>query len=235
MSERTYSRRALVGGSVITAALIAETSSRAALADTGLRVWRPAQETPDAWLDQPGTRHRLVIDSASAAAAEASVSMADTFYVTNASGYGLEPQALGVVIVLRHLATPFAYDDEIWVRFGASFAQRLGLVGDEAIRATHGNPLLGASASKDDSQQRKNDGSHAPTLTSLAAKGTRFAVCGAATAYLARVLATSDTPSARVERDLRDHLIPGGVLMASGIVAVNRAQEHGYAFLPAMP
>ena len=225
MSEPTYNRRTLVSGGVMAAGLLAATHSPPAVAHTATADWQPRREPQDAWLDKPGTRHRLVVDAATAAAAAEAAAFADTFYASNASGYGLGPDTLGVVIVLRHLATPFAYNDDVWMRFGASFAQRLKLSGDEAIRAIRGNPLLGASASKDGAD---------PTLTSLATRGARFAVCGAATAYFARVLAKAGTTPARVERELQENLVPGGVLMASGIVAVNRAQEHGYAFISAM-
>lgn len=235
MSEPTYSRRSIVSGGVIAAGLTAATQSTMAFAADATRGWQPVSEPQDAWLDKPGTRHRLVIDSANAAAASEAVSMAETFYASNASGYRLAPESLGVVIILRHLATPFAYNDDIWTRFGAYFAQKLGLTGDDAIRAVHGNPLLGATTSTGGSSQPKGHHADVPTLASLASKGARYAVCGAATAYFARMLATTGTTPARVERDLHDNLIPAGVLMASGIVAVNRAQEHGYAFLSAMP
>ncbi len=235
MNDSTYSRRKIVSGSVLAAGLIAATQTPSAVALTEHGEWRPAQEPQDAWLDKPGTRHRLVIDSATAAAARGAVSIADTFYATNASGYGLGSDTLGVVIVLRHLATPFAYSDAIWSKYGAVFAEKLGLSGQTAIRAVHGNPLLGAAAPDKLAHRHQDDENQAPTLASLASKGARFAVCGAATTYLAGMLAKSGGEPAAVERELVAHLIPGAVLMASGIVAVNRAQEHGYTFVTAMP
>lgn len=235
MSEPTYNRRTIVGGSVLAAGLMAAAQSPSALARTESAIWRPAREPQDAWLDKPGTRHRLVVDSATAAAAAEAVAVADTFYASNASGYGLGPETLGVVIVLRHLATPFGYNDAVWSRYGAAFAEKLRLSGENAIRAVRGNPLLGTAAPTQGSDHGNLGGNREPTLAGLQAKGARFAVCGAATAYLARMLAKTGGESASVERELKDNLIPGGVLMASGIVAVNRAQEQGYAIVATTP
>ena len=231
MSEPTYNRRTIVGGSVLAAGLMAATQSPSALARTENAIWHPTREPQDAWLDKPGTRHRLVVDSATAAAAAEAVAMADTFYASNASGYGLGPETLGVVIVLRHLATPFGYNDAVWSKYGVTFAEKLRLSGENAIRGVHGNPLLDAATSTRGSDQGSRGENREPTLASLDAKGARFAVCGAATAYLAKMLAKVGGDSAGVERELKDNLIPGAVLMASGIVAVNRAQERGYALV----
>ena len=235
MSEPTYNRRTIVGGSVLAAGLMAATQAPSALAGTGSAFWRPALEPQDAWLDKSGTRHRLVVDSASAAAAAEAVAVADGFYASNASGYGLGPETLGVVIVLRHLATPFGYNDAVWSRYGSAFAEKLRLSGENAIRAVHGNPLLGAAAPTRGSDPGSHGANREPTLAGLQAKGARFAVCGAATAYLAKILAGTGGEPANVERELKDNLIPGGVLMASGIVAVNRAQEQGYAIVATTP
>jgi intracellular sulfur oxidation DsrE/DsrF family protein len=187
-------------------------------------------EPQDAWLDKPGTRHRLVADTSTAAAAEAALSYVDGFYAANKSGYGLASETLGVVIVLRHFSTPFGYNDKIWSKYGAVIAEKLKLSGQRAIRAAHANPLLSA-ATPEIATDKGNGGEDDPTLASLAAKGAHFAVCGAATTQIAKLLAKVDNAAA-IEEELKANLIPGGVLMASGIVAVNRAQEHGYALVP---
>jgi intracellular sulfur oxidation DsrE/DsrF family protein len=33
-----------------------------------------------------------------------------------------------------------------------------------------------------------------------------------------------------VDAELRSNLVPGALIVPAGIVAVNRAQEHGYSF-----
>src|SRR3546814_21146257 len=67
---------------------------------------------------------------------------------------------------------------------------------------------------------------------SLAAKGARFAVCGMATQGMAAQIAkTSGKPAKTIEDELKANMIPGAVIVPDGIVAVDRAQGHGYAFV----
>lgn len=215
---------------MLAAGMVTAPWSAAALGPPGSAPWRAAMEPQDAWLDKPGTRHRLVVDTATAEAAERAVSYVEGFYSANTSGYGLAPESLGVVIVLRHLSTPFGYNDRIWSKYGPAFADKLKLSGQNAIRAAHANPLLSAPAAENATPGGGGEGD-TPTLASLAAKGVHFAVCEAATAQIAKLLLKGGDTAAAIEAELRANLVPGGVLAASGIVAVNRAQEHGYAFV----
>lgn len=223
MSNKSYGRRAILGGGLMAAGIAGIAAPEAVLARAAAPAapaWRPQSEPQDAWLDRPATRHRLVVDTSSAASAGMGLLYADTFYASNLSGYGLRPETLAVVLVLRHLSTPFGYDDAVWSKYGAAFAEKLELKGEQAARAPHGNPLLAGAAEAD------------PTLGSLFEKGARFAVCGVATHFMAMMLAKKTGGSApAVEAELKAHLVPGAVLMASGVVAVNRAQEHGYTFV----
>ena len=197
--------------------------------------WRPVLEPQDAWMDKPGTRHRMIFDTVSIAGIDAAVFYADNFYTANKSGYGLEPAALGVMIVMRHLSTPFGYTDAIWVKYGAMFADKLKLEGEQAVRAPRGNPLWSVAVgppARSGATPPGKPGDEPVTLATLAVKGTRFAVCGTATRGMAGQLAKAGGGSAKtIEDELRAGLIPGGVIVPAGIVAVNRAQEHGYAFV----
>src|SRR3546814_19208642 len=98
---------------------------------------------------------------------------------------------------------------------------------------THSFPTRGSSDLSDMGAPKGKDGDDAPvTLASLAAKGARFAVCGMATQGMAAQIAkTSGKPAKTIEDELKANLIPGAVIVPAGIVAVDRAQEHGYAFV----
>jgi hypothetical protein len=221
--ESSADRRAIITAGALLAGAGAA-PARAAMGDAppaGPR-WQPAIEPQDAWFDRPGTRHRMVIDTTGAEAAKSAMFFADNFYASNKSGYGLEPAALGVAIVLRHMSTPFGFDDAMWAKYGAQWAKTLSLTGTDAIRATKGNPLLSAEDASD---------KDAVTLATLAGRGAIFPVCGMATHGGAMMLAKQTGGKAEaIEAELRAHLIPGGHMAASGIVALNRAQEHGYTF-----
>jgi intracellular sulfur oxidation DsrE/DsrF family protein len=230
MRDRFGERRALIGGLGLTAAAGALALPASAAPAVGGSDWSPSFEKEDAWLDKPGTRHRLMLDATTAPAAESAMFYADTFYAANKSGYALGPESLGVVLVMRHFATPFGYNDKVWSKYGPMFADKLKLQGDQAIRAARSNPLLTAKPAP--TAKTKSGDDDAVTLATLAAKGARFGICGVATKGIAEQLAKANgaTP-ASVEAELRANLVPGAVLVAAGIVAVNRAQEHGYAFV----
>src|SRR3546814_15450493 len=102
-------------------------------------------------MDKPGTRHRLMFDTTAPAAVASAIFYANTYYAANKSGYGLDQQQLGLMIVLRHIATPFGYNDAIWAAHGALFAGELKLDSAQAVRANTGNPPL--SATKESGRQ----------------------------------------------------------------------------------
>jgi hypothetical protein len=228
VNKMSYNRRAIIGGSMLAAGVATLPRPAAALDPAPGAAWRPAMEPADAWLDKPGTRHRLVLDTATAEAADKAVSYLEGFYSANKSGYDLGPESLGAVIVLRHFSTPFGYNDRIWSKYGPALADKLKLSGQNAIRAAHLNPLWSAPPA-DGATAAAGDGD-TPTLATLAAKGARFAVCAVATAEFAKLLVKGGD-AATLEAELKANLVSGSVLVASGIVAVNRAQEHGYAFV----
>jgi intracellular sulfur oxidation DsrE/DsrF family protein len=69
----------------------------------------------------------------------------------------------------------------------------------------------------------------ANSIGALAGKGVRFAVCELATQGIAGQLAGKTGDAAAIEADLKANLVPGALIVPSGITIVNRAQEHGYA------
>ncbi len=197
-------------------------------AGAGAGPWGPSHEALDDWMNKPGTRHRMVFDSTSADGGAGAMDFANNFYFTNMSGYNLQPAQLGVIIVLRHMATPYGYNDAVWQKYGAKFAAQFGWKGDQAKRAAKVNPRLVADPA--DKPPPGAEWVADGTVTKLGEKGTRFAVCGLATQFIAIDLAKKTGAKAdAVEAELKASLVPGAVLVPAGIVAVNRAQEHGYA------
>lgn len=222
MTASFTDRRALLGAGALIAGAGALASTSAEAKGAKDKGYQPTPEAQDAWMDKPGTRHRMVFDTTSAESAEEAMAYSNNFYIANLSGYGIAADAIGMIIVLRHFSTPFAYGDAIWQKYGATFAHLLGFEGEVAEKATKANPKLSDGGTLP-------NGEAEPTLTSLAAKGARYAVCGMATKFISGVLAKgASKTAAEVEAELVASLIPGAVMVPAGIVAVNRAQEHGY-------
>lgn len=224
-SQDSIGRRAFftgAGAGVATTALAAAVGqARAADADATPPRWQPTFETQDAWMELPG-RHRFVFDCTSATGAGDGVDFADTYYRANQSGYQLASTDLAVILILRHFATVFAYDDRIWAKYGTQFGAMLKFQDPKTKAAPLRNVYL-----HDDQGGPKKD---TATLATLAHQGAHFAVCGYATKYVAEHLAGNDkTKSADIHVELVAAIIPNGHLVAAGIVALNRTQEHGYA------
>ena len=69
------------------------------------------------------------------------------------------------------------------------------------------------------------------TLDALIGRGVHFAVCQMATRRIAGVIATASGANADdIYKELVSNLIRNSHMAPAGIVAVNRAQERGYAF-----
>ena len=194
----------------------------------GARDWRPTFEAADAWMDKPGSRHRIAFDCTNAAAAKAGLGFALNYIHTTGTGYGLKPEQLGVIVILRHMATPFAFNDRMWAKYGRKFANSLKLEGSEAIRGSRENPLL-TKAPDAPLPPKGLEWIAGNDMTALGRMGVQYAVCGLATEGLSIDLAGEGKDWKPVFQELASNLVPGAHLMPSGIVAVGHAQEHGYA------
>ena len=165
-------------------------------------------------MDALPTAHRMVFDAVSASGAEDIRHYASNVFLANRTGYDVENRDVGVLIVLRHNATPFGYNDAMWAKYGSAFA---------------GEMKIDPGAQKSPTANPANAG--AETLDALGRQGAHFAVCAMATRRFAGIAARNSggTADAIVE-ELGKNLIPNAHLTPAGIVAVGRAQERGYAF-----
>ncbi len=189
--------------------------------------WTPAMQEGGSWMDKPGTLHRIAFDCTTAEAAQAGLGFANNYIYTSGTGYGLKPGQLGVILIFRHMATPFAYTDGMWAKHGRKFAAMLKLQGDEAIRAAGSNPLYTIASDAPPpppGMSFVND----MYIDKMTAMGVQFAVCGLATQAIAMQLAGKDGDRDAIYKELAANLIPNAHLMPSGIVAVGHVQEHGY-------
>jgi hypothetical protein len=184
----------------------------------------PERHAEDDWYDEIPGKHRFVLDSTTAGAAGAAVLYASNFYTANKNAYGLEPSDLAVVIVMRHFATPFAYTDAIWAKYGTVF----GAIASFNDPKTKMPPDFNIYTSADYGMELPNLGN---TLGGLIEKGAQFAVCDMATHFVANFVAQQTKGDAdMIYQELAAGLIPNARLVSAGIVAVNRAQERGYTF-----
>ncbi len=224
--DRPIGRRTLIAaigtGAIAAGAFSGAPSAAAQSASAGDARWRPALEEQDDWMELPG-RHRLVFDATSADGTGNTLFFARNYIAANGTGYDLQPSQLATIVILRHFATVFGYEDAMWAKYGATFSKMASFTDPKSGQTPTAN-LYDAHGYQG---KLPNAG---VTLSQLADDGVQFAICGAATGKIAEVVAQAiGADAAKVRDELGAHLIRNGRQVPAGIVAVNRAQERGYA------
>ena len=103
--ETTRTRRSMLVG-LGAAAAVSAIAVKSAGAQTAA-AFQPTRHPEDSWLDAPGAKHRIVIDAPTAHGAGEAILFANNLYEANKNAYKGTEKDLGIVIVLRHLGTPF--------------------------------------------------------------------------------------------------------------------------------
>ena len=224
MTHDLSTRRAMLSGLGAAAAAFAVEASTAA-AQTPAGRFQPARHAQDAWLDAIAGKHRTFIDAATPRGAGEAVLYANNLYESNKAGYSLPETDIVVVACFRHFATPFAYTDAIWAKYGKQFSMMLEFTDPKTKQAPATNLLNAAGYG----MQLTNLGN---TIDSVTRRGTRFAVCDMATHFFAGEVAMMTKRNAdAIYKELVANRIPNSYMVAAGVLAVNRAQEYGFTLL----
>jgi hypothetical protein len=226
MTKQMKARRSVMSGLGV-AAVGAALGSRPLAAQTTAAGGRfqPARHQQDAWLDSVAGKHRTFIDASTPKGAGEALLYANNLYEANKSGYTLPESDIVVVACMRHFATPFAYNDAIWKKYGKNFSMMIEFTDPKTKQAPSTNVLNSAAYG----MTLSNFGN---TVDSVVKRGTRFAVCDMATHFFATQLAMETKGNAdAVYKELVANLIPNSHMVAAGVIAVNRAQEYGYTLL----
>lgn len=172
--------------------------------------WEPMRHDKDDWMDQIPGKHRLVFDTITEDRLTDTLLFANNFMIVNRSDYGLENKDLAVIVVVRHFATSFGYNHDMWAKYGSS--------------------MLGRSDAGDSPKSNV----HASRMESLAKQGVQFAVCAMATSGNADSIARAvGKTSDEIFAELSANLVSNARIVPAGIVAVSRAQERGYSLVSA--
>jgi len=180
----------------------------------------------DAWFDSLPGKHRLFLDATEITEAAAALGFAWNFLSTSQTGYNLKDADQAVIVCLRHNATEIAFSNALWQKYDALRTLKYKHPDTEKL-VSGGNMFRPGSANP------KSLGD-AFTVDGLARRGVHFAVCGLATRALASQIAGRGAARDALE-DIMDELrvaLPANAhLMASGILAAQRAGEYGYTVL----
>ena len=176
--------------------------------------WQPARHEMDDWYDKIPGKHRFVFDTISPDGLQMGLQFANNFFNANKDSYGLVDSDSAVIVIVRHKSTSFGYNDAIWAKYGAKLSEQANNFVDPKTKEV---PTVNVYAT----DKGRMDG--------LIKRGAHIAVCQMATRAIAGTLAraTGGTQD-DVFNELAKNLVPNGHLVPAGILAVNRAQEHGY-------
>jgi hypothetical protein len=174
----------------------------------------------EAWLDGINGKHKQVFDAVSVNDGS-SAGFTRTWMNTTAETYGLTDKDLSAVLVVRHAAMVLAFNDEIWskYKFGENYKITDPVTKEPAVRNPWANPKPGELMFDD------------MALGKLLARGIKMGVCNVAlTGRSGRAADALKLDKDTVKKEWIAGLLPGVVVIPSGVLGVHRAQEKGCTY-----
>ena len=169
----------------------------------------------EAWLSRIKGKHRQLFDAPNI---HDGMPLAWTrvFLMTNKS-VGAAEDDVTAVLVLRHDAIAFAFDHHLWPKY------KLG----EVFKVTDG--ATSAPALRNPFYQPKSGELMLPDMAveALITSGVLVGVCDMAlTVYSGKIAKAMNMDAADIKKEWVAGIIPGIQIVPSGVMAVNRVQEH---------
>ncbi len=181
-------------------------------------------DDPDAWFNKIKGKHKMVFD-ATQPHEVMPFAWPKVFLLTNA-GTGTPEKDCGVVVVLRHNAIPYAFEDRLWEKY--KFGEMFKADDPKTKALSTRNPFW---------KPQKGDfkipgiGEVQIGINELQASGVMFCVCNMAmTVYTNVAAGMMKMGAADVMKDWMSGLLPDIQVVPSGVWALGRAQEHGCSY-----
>ena len=225
LARRSFLSKAGAGAAALGAAIGAGSSRAQAQSASpeGAR-WQPARHAEDDWLDRVPGKHRLFFDTVTPDGLGQAIFFSNNYFTGNKNGYGLDASDLALVICVRHHSTAFAFTDAMWAKYGKPLAERAEFTDPKTKQPPTANVYLASGYGA----SLPNGG---VTLDAMIKRGIHLAVCQlSARANAAMIARQTGGKADEIYEELVAHLVPNAHMVPAGIVAVNRAQERGYAF-----
>ena len=178
----------------------------------------------DEWFKKIKGTHRIVFD-ATRPHEIFPFAWPRVFLMTNGATGSPETDC-GVVVVLRHDAIGYAFEDRLWAKykFGEVFKANDPATSAPALRNPFAKPKPGDF-------KVPGVGEVAIGINELQASGAMFCVCDVAmTVYSSAIAQNTKQDPAEIKKDWMTGLLPGIQVVPSGVWAVGRAQEHGCSY-----
>jgi intracellular sulfur oxidation DsrE/DsrF family protein len=214
-------RRTFLGA----AALASTALATAALSDTQAAHAAAQGDWDLSWATRIGrAKHRVIFDSTEI---ESGTALMNALLCLRDYGsvYKATDGDMGLVIVVRHIALPMVFNDEMWARLKMGVFTKIKdpITSEDAVR----NPFVNVKPG--DKTVLYDTGA---ALDTLIGRGVTVLCCNMALLHFADMLTKAANISAdEAHKQLAANLIPGTILMPSGIFAAARAQEAGCHYI----
>jgi len=186
------------------------------------------KDPADAWFDKIKGTHRVVFDATRPHEIMPFV-WPRIFLLTNGAT-GSPESDCGVVVVLRHEAIGYAFNDKTWAKYnmGDVFkAHEVGMTFQAADKETATKTRNPFYMTKPGDFVAPGVGPVAIGIPELQASGVMFCVCSAAMTVYANALAMGmGVKGEDILNEWKANMIPGIQPVPSGVWALGRAQEH---------
>lgn len=180
-----------------------------------------ASADDEAWLKPLNGKHKQVFDAPRVNDGFPLI-FAAGYLKTMGETYKLKPGEANAFIVFRHFASPLGLTDAIWKKY--SIGKLFGIMDPATKKPSERNflwnPKPGDMMNLDASADKM-----------IAMPGVVIGVCHLALTALSSMAAKGAgvTPEVAL-KEWEAGLIPGAMLVPSGVLAVGRAQEHGCSY-----
>jgi len=213
LPRRSFLARVTAGAAAFGAAFAADPASAWAATASA----KP--DELDAWFASMHGPNKAIFDCTNTPSAASGVMFARNLMKFSTEKLGTRDADMSVVVCFRHFATPFGYNDAMWAKY-PQMADMLQADDPATKKRAMRNWLLHVPV----------EGQEGANLPGLLGHGASFAICGAATDFVAGQLAGPGGDAKAIAAELAHNLVPGGRLVVAGIVAVQRAQKAGFAY-----
>ena len=183
-------------GAGITIGAIAGPAAPAALSQSADNPrWQPARHVQDDWLEKIPGQHRLVFDTTEPNGLSSALLYASNFYQANQADYSLQNSDLAVVIITRHLSTPFGYNEAIWAKYGEQLSNFV-----------------------DRNKEPSKTNTYTRQLNGVINRGTRVAVCRMASIAIAGSIARAlGSTQDEILKEIAANLLPNTQLVLQAL------------------
>jgi intracellular sulfur oxidation DsrE/DsrF family protein len=182
----------------------------------------PAATTRDeleTWLAGMNGENKVIYDCVGATGAADGILFARNFLTLSSEKLGNKDAEMSVIVSFRHFATPYGYNDAIW----AKYPQLAGMLKAD-------DPTTKKPAARNVPLHDDVEGFAGASIPALTARGVQIPVCGAATTFIAGMLAGEKGDASAVEAELIANLVPGARIVPAGVIIVQRAQKSGFSY-----